>query len=190
MKTFYKMIWIVRALWLVYKCVFIALWSTKIRGQYGWLCLQVVRIYSFVKEIKLYIRASYIFFLFVKTENNNFIKKIKHVLRPFTSRWTPSTASWVFTDLLSNSHKRLPWFSPGYEGTENMFYFLNEGHIDCVTGFHWSALEFSQTFALVFTRLRRHEKMFYFRPHCFPSKLQFSNFSKVYGIKWVGELAK
>ena len=97
MKTFYKMIWIVRALWLVYKCVFIALWSTKIRGQYGWLCLQVVRIYSFVKEIKLYIRASYIFFLFVKTENNNFIKKIKHVISAFIDWWKPRQSLWEFS---------------------------------------------------------------------------------------------
>ena len=37
----------------------------------------------------------------------------------------PSTASRVFIDLLSNSPKRLPQFSPGYESTENMFYFLN-----------------------------------------------------------------
>ena len=29
-KTFYKIIWMVGAFWLVYKCVFIALWSTKI----------------------------------------------------------------------------------------------------------------------------------------------------------------
>ena len=54
--------------------------ARKWREQYGWLCLQVVRIYSFMKEIKVYIRASYIVFLFVKTENNNFIKEIKHVL--------------------------------------------------------------------------------------------------------------
>ena len=32
--------------------------------------------------------------------------------------------SRVFTDLLSNSPKRSPWFSTGYEGTENLFYFL------------------------------------------------------------------
>ena len=45
------------------------------------------------------------------------------------------TASQVFTDLLSNSPKHSPRFSPGYEGTENMFYFLiglpgyhNSGH--------------------------------------------------------------
>ena len=37
-------------------------------------------------------------------------------------RWT---ASRVFTDLHSNSPKRSPRFSPGYEGRENMFYFLN-----------------------------------------------------------------
>ena len=37
-------------------------------------CLQVVRIYSFMKEIKLCIGASYIVFLFVKSENNNFIR--------------------------------------------------------------------------------------------------------------------
>ena len=35
-----------------------------------------------------------------------------------------STASRVFTDLLSKSPKRSPPFSPGYEGTQNMFYFL------------------------------------------------------------------
>ena len=33
---------------------------------------------------------------------------------------------FFFTDLLSNSPKRSPRFSPGSEGTENMFYFLNE----------------------------------------------------------------
>ena len=43
----------------------------------------------------------------------------------FSSRWKPSTASGVFTDLLSNSPKCSPQFSPGFEGTENMFYFLN-----------------------------------------------------------------
>ena len=43
-------------------------------------CLEVVRIYSFRKEIKL---ASYIAFLFVKSETNNFIKEIKHILRAF-----------------------------------------------------------------------------------------------------------
>ena len=35
-------------------------------------CLQVFRIYSFMKEIKVHIHASYIVFLFVKKENKNF----------------------------------------------------------------------------------------------------------------------
>ena len=52
-----------------------------------------------------------IVFLFVKTEK-------------FSSKWKSSTASQVFTDLLSNSPKRSPRFLPGYKGTENMFYFL------------------------------------------------------------------
>ena len=84
------------------------------------------------------VRASYIVFLFDNNKNNNFIKEIKHVVRAsiacwkprqclweFPSRWKRSTASWVYTKLLSNSPKCSPGFSPGYEGTENMFYFLN-----------------------------------------------------------------
>ena len=35
----------------------------------------------------------------------------------------------VFTDVLSNSPKCSPRFSPGYEGTEKMFYFLNRDNI-------------------------------------------------------------
>ena len=46
-------------------------------------CLQVVRIYSLMKEIKVYIRASYIISLFVKIKNNNFIKEIEHGLCTF-----------------------------------------------------------------------------------------------------------
>ena len=43
-----------------------------------------MRIYSFMKEIfKVYIRASCVLFLSIKTENNNFLKEIKHVLRAF-----------------------------------------------------------------------------------------------------------
>ena len=52
-------------------------------------CLQVVRIYSFMKEIKLYKRASYIDFLVVKSETNNFMKEIKHVLCAFITWWKP-----------------------------------------------------------------------------------------------------
>ena len=91
--------------------------------------------------------ASYIVFLFVNNENNNFIKEIKHVvcafiaswnprqsLWEFSSRWKPLTASWVFTDLLLNSPKRSPQFSPVYEGMQNMFYFLNKISVSCCSG--------------------------------------------------------
>ena len=43
-----------------------------------------------------------------------------------SSQARDSTEFRVFTDQLSNSPKHLPWFSPGYEGMENIFYFLNE----------------------------------------------------------------
>ena len=102
--------------------------------------LLVVRIYS-----KCFI-IIYIVFLFVKTENNNFIKEIKYAVRAsiacwkpqqslweFSSRWKPLTASQVFVDLLSNSPKRSPQFSPGYEGMENMFYFLSDKQFDTKT---------------------------------------------------------
>ena len=129
-KLFYKIIWIVRAFWLVNKCVFIALWSTKM----AWtIWLTVSELWEFT------VRALYIVFLFVNNENNNFIIEIKHVVRTsiawwkplqsrwkFSSRWKPSTMSRVLTDLHSNSPKRSPWFSPGYEGTENMFYLLSK----------------------------------------------------------------
>ena len=79
----------------------------------------------------------FIYCLSVCWMENNFIKKKKHVLCAFitwwktrqslwefASRWKPSTATRVFTDLLLNSSKHSPQFSPGHEGTENMFYFL------------------------------------------------------------------
>ena len=83
--------------------------------------------------------ASYIVFLFVNNENDNFIKEIKHVVRAsiacwkprqclweFSSRWKPSTASRVFTYLLSNSPKRSSRFSPGNEGTKkNVLFFIS-----------------------------------------------------------------
>ena len=69
--------------------------------------------------------ASCIVFLFVKTENNNFIKEIKHVIRAFIPLWKPWQSLWefsstdvktetqsrVFTDLLLNSPKHSPRFS-------------------------------------------------------------------------------
>ena len=112
--------------------------ENEVRNMVG--CLQVVRIYSFKKEIEVYIYTSYIVFLFVKMKNN-FIKEIKHVSRVFIAGWKPRQSFWelsnrwklptvsrVFTDLLSNSPKGSPWFSPSYEGTENMFYFFNQKH--------------------------------------------------------------
>ena len=54
----------------------------------------------------------------VKT-SAKFVRILKQVMKL-------STASQVFTDLLSNSPKCSPQISQGYEGTENMFYFLNE----------------------------------------------------------------
>ena len=49
------------------------------------VCLQVVEMYSLMKEIELYIRSSYIVFLFVKSESNIFIEEIKHNLCAFIS---------------------------------------------------------------------------------------------------------
>ena len=128
-KTIIKMIRIVRAFWMIYKCVFIALWSTKMTWAM-WL--------TFSELWEFTVHASCIVCLLVKTENNDFIKELNDVvlasiacwkrwqsLWEFSSRWKPSIASWVFTDLLSNSPKRLHWFSPSYEGMENMFYFLS-----------------------------------------------------------------
>ena len=45
--------------------------------------LLVMRIYSFMRETKVFILPSYIAFLFVKMENNSFVKEIKHFLRAF-----------------------------------------------------------------------------------------------------------
>ena len=86
----------------------------------------LVRIYS----------TRFVYHLSLNDENNNFIKEIKHVvcasiacwkprqsLREFLSRWKPLTASRVFTDLLSNSPKRSPWFSPDYDSCMNAWGF-------------------------------------------------------------------
>ena len=136
---FYKLIWIVLAFWLLFKSVFIALWSMKMTWAI-WMAISKLREFtvSWKKFKPTYICPSYIVFLFVMTKNDNFINEIKHVLcafiawwKPwqslweFSSRWKPLTLSRVFTDLLLNSPKHSLRFSPGYEGMENMFYFLN-----------------------------------------------------------------
>ena len=124
--------------WLIYKCAFIVLWSTKMTSA---IWLTVSKLWEFT-VCTLYIVFPFVKTEnnnFIKTENNNFIKEMKYVVRDsiacwkprqslweFLSRWKPSTVSQVFTDiLLSNSPKRSPPFSPGYEELENMFYFLS-----------------------------------------------------------------
>ena len=128
-------------------------------------CLQVVKIWNFTKETKLYKRASEIVFLFVMMQNNNLIKEIQHVLRAFiawwkplqsvwefSTRWKPLTASRVFTDLLSNFLKCSRRFSTAYEDTENMFYFLKIRFqiIITIPESHWFHTSSCQgTFAMV-----------------------------------------
>ena len=68
----------VRVFWLVNKCVFIVLWRTKMTWA---MWFAVSKLWEFT--VKVYIRALYIVFLFVKMERNNAIKEIKHVLRAF-----------------------------------------------------------------------------------------------------------
>ena len=75
----------------------------------------------------------YTVFLFVKIENSNFIKEIKHVLRAFVAWWkscenflTGKNSKLHLRFSLLNSPECLPLFSPGYEDMEKMFYFLNE----------------------------------------------------------------
>ena len=70
---FYKIILIVRAFLIGLQVVLIAIWSTNTKSA---IWLTVSELWEFT------VRASYIVFLFVKTENNNFIKEIKHVLPP------------------------------------------------------------------------------------------------------------
>ena len=100
-------------------------------------CLQVVRIYNFMKEIKYSFTLRKSFFCFLGRKIIILWKKlINHVLRAFITWWKSrqslleSTASRVFTDLLSNSTKRSPRVSPDNKSTENMFYFLTDDFID------------------------------------------------------------
>ena len=61
-------------------------------------CLQVIRICSFMREIKLYI-----VYLYVKSENDYFIKKIKHVLRSFIAWWKPRRTFGKIRELISEN---------------------------------------------------------------------------------------
>ena len=56
--------------------------ENDVRNMVSCLQLQMVRIYSVMKEAKL-TRASYIVFLIVKLKNNKCIKEIKHAFLAF-----------------------------------------------------------------------------------------------------------
>ena len=81
-----------------------------------------------------YIHASYIVFLFVNNENNNFIKEIKHVVCASIACWKPRLAKFV---RILEQVKSL----------------------DCISGFHWSALKSSKRLPL--GRHWKHD-LFYF----------------------------
>ena len=127
----YKIIWIARAFWLVYKCVFITLWSTKIAWAMWFDCLRVVRIS---------VPASYIVFLFVNNENNDFIKEIKDVLRASIACWKPWQSLWEFSSKWKPSTASR----------------LNSQHTQLRLGFSLICSRILPTFASVFTRLWRH----------------------------------
>ena len=97
----------------------------------GWF--QIVRIYSFTKEINIYKHALCVIILVVKLENNYSLTEIKHVFCIFIalrklgniyenslSRSKCFIASQIFNDLLSNSPKHSPWFSLDYEAKLNL----------------------------------------------------------------------
>ena len=108
-----------------------------------------------MKETKVYICASYIVFLFVKTEKDNFIRLLSVPSKPGKNPeqvfYRVSTASRVLIDMLLNFPKRSPRLSPGYEGTENMFGSENlditveqnsQWEIDCINYYNFEQLIF------------------------------------------------
>ena len=92
---------VVRAFWLVCKCVFIALWSTKMTWA---IWLTVSELWEFT------VRASYIVCLFVKTESSNFIKEIKPVVRASIASWKPGQSLWKFSRIV-DSVSGFHWFA-------------------------------------------------------------------------------
>ena len=105
----YKIIWIVCGFWLIYKSVFIALWNTKITWAMWFDCLRVVWEFT--------VSTSYIVFLFVNNDNNNFIKEINHVVSAFIAWWKPRRTFGRIPEQISENPRRrrtLPRFSIGY----------------------------------------------------------------------------
>ena len=77
-------------------------------------------------------------------------------LNPLRARWTMEPA--LISGFCSIKRMRV-WFL--LDGTLIHRRLANSWYLptfECVSGFHWSALEFSQTFASVSTRLWRHGK--------------------------------
>ena len=54
----------------------------------------------------------------------------------------------IFTDLLLISLEHLPWFSPGYEGTESMSYFLTSAitTFSCLLSVDISSFQMTSSF--------------------------------------------
>ena len=132
--SLYKIIWIVRALWLVYKCVFIALWRTKMTWA---IWLVVSKLWEFTvswKELTYTCVLRISSFSLLRTVTNNFSKRSKTCSPCLHSLLNTSTkfvrilelvksldCVSVFTDVFSNSFKRSLWFSPDFKGTGNIF---------------------------------------------------------------------
>ena len=95
----------------------------------GFFMNQIMRLYSFMKEIKVYIYILCISsFSLSRQKKICFLKEIKHVLHAIIARWKPWQILWEFL----SSFK--------------------------ISSDVWSALKFPQTFASVFTRLWRPEE--------------------------------
>ena len=79
--NYYKIIWIVRVFWLVYKCVFIAPWSTKLTWAMWFDCPELWDLTVSWKKLRYTYALRIMSFSLLK--NNNFLKELKHVLHAF-----------------------------------------------------------------------------------------------------------
>ena len=126
----YKIVQILHALWLVNKCAFIALGRSKMT----FCCRQVVRVCSFMKEIKLYTCfvlyiSSFSFFsrkiITLWKKYNTFSMPplpclgsvCEKRLREFSNMWKPWTASRGFSLICF----RILQILPGYEERKTCF---------------------------------------------------------------------